>query len=204
MLAFGFSSGLPFALLIGTLNAWLGEVEDQPRDDRRPLLDRACLCVQVPVVAARRPACRCRCSTGSAAARAGSCSASAVLIAGFAGLAATDPATDIGTFAIFAVLAALRLGDPGHRGRRLADRRRRRADPGRTALVHLPVRLSHREHRRRRAGARPGGADVLVARLSADGRARARPAGRRALRAPDTQAARPRPCSTPASTKRAR
>ena len=26
MLAFGFSSGLPFALLIGTLNAWLGEV----------------------------------------------------------------------------------------------------------------------------------------------------------------------------------
>ena len=25
MLAFGFSSGLPFALLIGTLNAWLGE-----------------------------------------------------------------------------------------------------------------------------------------------------------------------------------
>ena len=26
MLAFGFSSGLPFALLVGTLNAWLGEV----------------------------------------------------------------------------------------------------------------------------------------------------------------------------------
>ncbi|MES2137261.1 MAG: hypothetical protein V4502_09425, partial [Pseudomonadota bacterium] len=27
MLAFGFSSGLPFALLIGTLNAWLGDRE---------------------------------------------------------------------------------------------------------------------------------------------------------------------------------
>ena len=27
MLAFGFSSGLPYALLIGTLNAWLGEFE---------------------------------------------------------------------------------------------------------------------------------------------------------------------------------
>src|SRR3954454_16791204 len=27
MLAFGFSSGLPFALLIGTLNAWLGDAE---------------------------------------------------------------------------------------------------------------------------------------------------------------------------------
>ena len=26
MLAFGFSSGLPFALLVGTLTAWLGEV----------------------------------------------------------------------------------------------------------------------------------------------------------------------------------
>src|SRR6476661_10298812 len=26
MLGFGFSSGLPYALLIGTLNAWLGEV----------------------------------------------------------------------------------------------------------------------------------------------------------------------------------
>ena len=27
MLAFGFSSGLPFALLIGTLNAWLGDAK---------------------------------------------------------------------------------------------------------------------------------------------------------------------------------
>src|SRR6188472_3866820 len=27
MLAFGFSSGLPYALLIGTLNAWLGEAK---------------------------------------------------------------------------------------------------------------------------------------------------------------------------------
>src|SRR5437762_11502411 len=27
MLAFGFSSGLPFALLIGTLSAWLGEAK---------------------------------------------------------------------------------------------------------------------------------------------------------------------------------
>ena len=26
MLAFGFSSGLPFSLLVGTLTAWLGEV----------------------------------------------------------------------------------------------------------------------------------------------------------------------------------
>src|SRR3954470_17279762 len=106
MLAFGFSSGLPFALLIGTLNAWLGEVGVNlatigvlswiglayafkflwsPMVDRvpLPLLDRL----------GRRKSwivlCQC------------------LLIAGFAGLAATNPATNIGTFALFAVLAAL-------------------------------------------------------------------------------------------------
>jgi PAT family beta-lactamase induction signal transducer AmpG len=106
MLSFGFSSGLPFALLIGTLNAWLGEVGINlatigvlswiglaysfkflwsPMVDRLPLpvLDRL----------GRRKSwivlCQC------------------LLIAGFAGLAATNPATNIGTFALFAVLAAL-------------------------------------------------------------------------------------------------
>ena len=99
MLAFGFSSGLPFALLIGTLNAWLGEVGVNlatigvlswiglayafkflwsPMVDRLPLplLDRL----------GRRKSwivlCQC------------------LLIAGFAGLAATNPATNIGTFAL--------------------------------------------------------------------------------------------------------
>ena len=101
------------------------------------------------------------------------------MILAFAGLAATNPATNIGTFAIFAVIAALGVGDAGRRGRRLADRRRRRADAGRTALVGLPVRLSHRLNRRRRAGAGAGRADELVAGLSADGRAdRADGAGR--------------------------
>ena len=106
MLAFGFSSGLPFALLIGTLNAWLGEVGVNlatigvlswiglayafkflwsPMVDRLPLplLDRL----------GRRKSwivlCQC------------------LLIAGFGGLAATNPAADIGTFALFALLAAL-------------------------------------------------------------------------------------------------
>jgi PAT family beta-lactamase induction signal transducer AmpG len=106
MLAFGFSSGLPFALLIGTMNAWLGEVGINlatigvlswiglaysfkflwsPMVDRvpLPLLDRL----------GRRKSwivlCQC------------------LLIVGFAGLAATNPATNIGTFALFAVMAAL-------------------------------------------------------------------------------------------------
>ena len=106
MLAFGFSSGLPFALLIGTLNAWLGQVGVNlatigvlswiglayafkflwsPMVDRLPLplLDRL----------GRRKSwivlCQC------------------LLIAGFGGLAATNPAADIGTFALFALLAAL-------------------------------------------------------------------------------------------------
>src|SRR5438045_5607288 len=106
MLAFGFSSGLPFALLIGTLNAWLGEAKINlatigvlswiglsysfkflwsPLVDRfkLPLLERV----------GRRKSWIVLCQ--------------AVLVAGFAGLAATNPATNIGTFAIFAVIAAL-------------------------------------------------------------------------------------------------
>jgi PAT family beta-lactamase induction signal transducer AmpG len=106
MLSFGFSSGLPYALLIGTLNAWLGEANINlatigvlswiglsysfkflwsPLVDRfrLPLFDRL----------GRRKSWIVLCQT--------------ILIAGFAGLAATNPATNIGTFAIFAVIAAL-------------------------------------------------------------------------------------------------
>jgi PAT family beta-lactamase induction signal transducer AmpG len=106
MLAFGFSSGLPYALLIGTLNAWLGEAGINlatigvlswiglsysfkflwsPLVDRfpLPLLDRL----------GRRKSWIILCQS--------------VMIAAFAGLALTNPATNIGTFAIFAVIAAL-------------------------------------------------------------------------------------------------
>jgi PAT family beta-lactamase induction signal transducer AmpG len=106
MLAFGFSSGLPFALLIGTLNAWLGEAKINlatigvlswiglsysfkflwsPLVDRLPLplLDRI----------GRRKSWIVMCQ--------------GIMILGFAGLAATNPATNIGTFAIFAVFTAL-------------------------------------------------------------------------------------------------
>src|SRR3569833_2833510 len=103
MLAFGFSSGLPYALLIGTLNAWLGEAKINlatlgvlswiglsysfkflwsPVVDRMPL----------PLLEAigRRKSWIVLCQ--------------AVMIAAFAGLAATNPATNIGAFAL--VLAA--------------------------------------------------------------------------------------------------
>jgi PAT family beta-lactamase induction signal transducer AmpG len=106
MLAFGFASGLPYALLIGTLNAWLGEVGVKlatigvlswiglsysfkflwsPLVDRLPLpgLERL----------GRRKSWIFLCQV--------------VLVLGFAGLALTDPATSIGTFALFAFLAAL-------------------------------------------------------------------------------------------------
>ena len=106
MLAFGFSSGLPYALLIGTLNAWLGESKINlatigvlswiglsysfkflwsPLVDRFPLpmLERL----------GRRKSWIILCQT--------------VMIFSFAGLALTNPATNIGTFAIFAVIAAL-------------------------------------------------------------------------------------------------
>jgi PAT family beta-lactamase induction signal transducer AmpG len=106
MLAFGFSSGLPFALLIGTLNAWLGEAKINLATIGvlswiglsysfkflwSPLVDR----YKLPVLErlGRRKSWIVLCQ--------------AVMVAGFAGLAATNPTTNIGTFAVFAVIAAL-------------------------------------------------------------------------------------------------
>jgi PAT family beta-lactamase induction signal transducer AmpG len=106
MLGFGFSSGLPFALLIGTLNAWLGEVGIKLATIGvlswiglayafkflwSPLVDR----MPLPLLEGlgRRKSWIILCQ--------------GVLILAFGGLAATNPATDIGTFAIFAFIAAL-------------------------------------------------------------------------------------------------
>ena len=105
MLGFGFSSGLPFALLIGTLNAWLGEVGIKlatigvlswiglsysfkflwaPLVDRLPLPGLEAL--------GRRRSWILACQI--------------VLASGFAGLALTDPRASIGTFALIAFAAA--------------------------------------------------------------------------------------------------
>ena len=106
MLAFGFSSGLPYALLIGTLNAWLGEAKINLATIGvlswiglsysfkflwSPLVDR----LRLPMLEriGRRKSWIVMCQ--------------AIMIAAFAGLSATNPATNIGTFAIFAVIAAL-------------------------------------------------------------------------------------------------
>src|SRR3954454_4008475 len=106
MLAFGFWAGLPFALLIGTLNAWLGEAKINLATIGvlswiglsysfkflcSPVVDR----LKLPILErlGRRKSWILLCQT--------------VMIMGFAGLAATNPATNIGTFAIFAVIAAL-------------------------------------------------------------------------------------------------
>jgi MFS transporter, PAT family, beta-lactamase induction signal transducer AmpG len=106
MLAFGFSSGLPYALLIGTLNAWLGEAKINLATIGvlswiglsysfkflwSPIVDR----FRLPGLEriGRRKSWIVMCQ--------------AIMIAAFAGLAGTNPATNIGTFAIFAVIAAL-------------------------------------------------------------------------------------------------
>src|SRR3954464_5008130 len=106
MLAFGFSSGLPYALLIGTLNAWLGEAKINLATIGvlswiglsysfkflwSPLVDR----FKLPGLEriGRRKSWIVLCQ--------------AIMILAFAGLAATNPTTNIGTFAIFAVIAAL-------------------------------------------------------------------------------------------------
>ena len=105
MLGFGFSSGLPFALLIGTLNAWLGEVGIKLATIGvlswiglsysfkflwSPLVDR----VPLPLLdkLGRRRSWILLCQV--------------VLVASFAGLALTDPKNAIGMFALIAFAAA--------------------------------------------------------------------------------------------------
>ncbi|MEP7130787.1 MAG: MFS transporter [Sphingomicrobium sp.] len=105
MLAFGFSSGLPFALLIGTLNAWLGDAKINLATIGvlswigltyafkflwSPLVDQ----VRLPGLSAlgRRKSWITFCQV--------------FLIVSFIGLGSTDPATNIGWFAIFAVIGS--------------------------------------------------------------------------------------------------
>jgi len=106
MLGFGFSSGLPYALLIGTLNAWLGEVKINLATIGvlswiglsysfkflwSPLVDR----LQLPLLErlGRRTSWILLCQL--------------VLVASFLGLAATDPTAAMGRFAVIAFVAAL-------------------------------------------------------------------------------------------------
>ena len=106
MLAFGFSSGLPFALLIGTLNAWLGEKKVNLATIGvlswiglayafkflwSPLVDR----LELPLIG----------RLGWRKSWIVSCQA--IMVAAFVALALTDPVVALGRFAIFAVIAAL-------------------------------------------------------------------------------------------------
>jgi len=105
MLAFGFSSGLPFALLIGTLNAWLGDAKINLATIGvlswiglgyafkflwSPLVDQ----LKLPLLGelGRRKSWIVLCQS--------------FLIVSFVGLGASDPASSIGWFAIFAVIGA--------------------------------------------------------------------------------------------------
>lgn len=106
MLAFGFSSGLPFALLVGTLTAWLGEVGIKLATIGvlswigltyafkflwSPLVDR----LQLPVLGrlGRRKSWIVLCQ--------------ALMVVGLLGLVATDPARHIARFALFAFLGSV-------------------------------------------------------------------------------------------------
>lgn len=106
MLAFGFSSGLPFALLIGTLNAWLGDAKVNLATIGvlswiglayafkflwSPVVDRLAL----PGLArlGRRKGWILLCQI--------------VLVAALLGLASVDPATHIANFALLAVIGAV-------------------------------------------------------------------------------------------------
>ena len=111
MLGFGFSSGLPFALLIGTLTAWLGDAKVNLATIGvlswaglaysfkflwSPVVDRA----KLPLLErlGRRKSWIVLCQ--------------GILVLSFVGLAANNPATGIGSFAIFAVIGALGSATP--------------------------------------------------------------------------------------------
>ena len=106
MLAFGFSSGLPFALLVGTLTAWLGEVGIKLAAIGvfswiglsysfkflwSPIVDR----VPLPLLErlGRRKSWILLCQM--------------VIAVGLLGIVATDPASQIGRFALIAFFAAI-------------------------------------------------------------------------------------------------
>lgn len=105
MLVLGFASGLPFVLLIGTLNAWLGELKVSLATIGvlswiglayafkflwSPLVDR----LRLPIIG------------GLGRRRSWLVLCQALLAAALWGLAATDPLTAIGAFAGIAVVAA--------------------------------------------------------------------------------------------------
>jgi len=106
MLAFGFASGLPFALLVGTLTAWLGDAKINLATIGvlswiglsyafkflwSPLVDRG----KLPLLErlGRRKSWIALCQ--------------GAIVFALIGLVATDPTTSIGRFALFAFIAAL-------------------------------------------------------------------------------------------------
>ena len=106
MLALGFSSGLPYALLLGTLNAWLGDAHVAMATIGvlawiglaysfkflwSPLVDR----INLPLIGVlgRRKGWILGCQI--------------VLVLALVGLALTDPVTALGRFALIALVAAL-------------------------------------------------------------------------------------------------
>ena len=169
MLVFGFAAGLPYTLLIGTLNAWLGEWEIDLATIGvlswiglayafkflwSPLVDR----VRLPGLErlGRRRSWLIVCQ---------------VLLTGtFFALVRVRPAPAARLVRAGRGDRRLRLGDSGRGHRRLAHRRRRRAGAGRNPLLHLPVRLPHRGADRRRAGAGAVGAGQLADGLCDHGR----------------------------------
>ena len=176
MLFLGFSAGLPLLLVLGTLSFWLSEAGIARATIGHLELGGAGVRLQVPVVAAGGPA--------AAAVPDGAAGQAAGVAAAVAGLhcrrAARHgehrPGAEPGAHGVLRAGGRLRLGDAGHRARRLPHRgggnREAGCDGG-----DLPGGLSHRDDHRGRGravdrGERRHGRDGL--RLSTPGRWRTR------------------------------
>ena len=176
MLAFGFSSGLPFALLIGTLTAWLGEVGVKLATIGifswiglaysfkflwSPVVDR----LQMPGLEriGRRKSWIALCQ---------------VIIVGVPRAARADQSGDLDRqFRAARLRGRIGVGKPRHRDRRMAHRSGRRGGADRAALRPHPVRLSYCLDRRRCHRTGDGRPDELAERLSGDGGDLPRPLG---------------------------
>ena len=155
----GFSSGLPLYLLLNLVPAWLRTEGIGLKAIGLFALIQIALHLEIPLVAVARPLCAARLGRrrGWMAADARCCCSALI-----AALGVFSPTIDLQTIVIAGRAAGLRLGDAGHRARRLPPRTAARSRAGPRQLG-ARQRLPHRRTGARLAVADPGRPPALGA-----------------------------------------